>query len=130
VRVAKVEAAFLRSIVQETITVVDLQLVDYERMTELVEVYADFPLGTTDAAVVAVAERLGITEIATLDRRHFYAVRPRHADNFDLLPDLRRLLGSGEAVHAGGVTGQAIWLFASNLGCGFGCRHADAVQMS
>jgi hypothetical protein len=28
-------------------------------MAELVEVYADFPLGTTDAAVVAVAERLG-----------------------------------------------------------------------
>ena len=56
---AKIEAAFLRSIVQETLTVVDLELVDYERMAELVEVYADFPLGTTDAAVVAVAERLG-----------------------------------------------------------------------
>ncbi|WP_225155158.1 type II toxin-antitoxin system VapC family toxin, partial [Bradyrhizobium sp. NBAIM08] len=56
---AKIEAAFLRSIVQETLTVVDLELADYARMAELVEVYADFPLGTTDAAVVAVAERLG-----------------------------------------------------------------------
>jgi predicted nucleic acid-binding protein len=55
-------------------------------MAELVEIYADFPLGTTDAAVVAVAERLGITEIATLDRRHFHTVRPRHTDGFDLLP--------------------------------------------
>ena len=53
---AEIEAAFLRSIVQETLTVVDLEMVDYERMAELVEVYADFPLGTTDAAVVAVAE--------------------------------------------------------------------------
>jgi hypothetical protein len=44
---AKIEAAFLRSIVQETLTVVDLELVDYERMAELIEVYADFPLGTT-----------------------------------------------------------------------------------
>jgi predicted nucleic acid-binding protein len=43
-------------------------------------------LGTTDAAVVAVAERLGITEIATLDRRHFHAVRPRHADGFTIVP--------------------------------------------
>jgi uncharacterized protein len=79
-------AAFLRSIVQEALTVVDLGLVDYARMAELVEIYADFPLGTTDAAVVAVAERLGITEIATLDRRHFHTVRPRHTDGFDLLP--------------------------------------------
>jgi len=36
-----------------------------EPMAELVAVRADFPLGTTDAAVVALAERLGITEIAT-----------------------------------------------------------------
>ena len=55
-------------------------------MTELVEVYADFPLGTTDAAVIAVAERLNITEIATLDHRHFRAVRPRHSNAFTLLP--------------------------------------------
>ena len=81
-----VEAAFLRSIVHQTITIVDLELVDYERMAELVEIYADFPLGTTDAAVIAVAERLGIVEIATLDRRHFHTVRPRHASNFTLLP--------------------------------------------
>jgi len=69
--------------VHQTITIVDLEL---ERMAELVETYADFPLGTTDAAVIAVAERLGIVEIATLDRRHFHAVRPRHASNFTLLP--------------------------------------------
>jgi len=41
---APIEAAFLRTIVQETLTGVDLELVDYERMAELVEVYADFPL--------------------------------------------------------------------------------------
>jgi predicted nucleic acid-binding protein len=83
---AKIEAAFLRSIVYRTITIVDLDVDDYARMAELVETYADFPLGTTDAAIVAVAERLGITEIATLDRRHFHAVRPRRGDSFTLLP--------------------------------------------
>jgi hypothetical protein len=83
---AKIEAAFLRSIVQETFTIVDLELADYERMAELVEVYADFPLGTTDAAVVAVAERLGVSNIVALDRRHFHAVRPRHIGSFQLLP--------------------------------------------
>jgi predicted nucleic acid-binding protein len=49
-------------------------------------VYADFPLGTTDASVIAVAERLGATEIATLDHRHFRAVRPTHIASFTLLP--------------------------------------------
>ncbi|MGI5126388.1 PIN domain-containing protein [Pseudonocardia sp. CA-107938] len=83
---AKTEAALLRSVVAQTVTIVDLELTDYERMAELVETYADFPLGTTDAAVIAVAERLGITEIATLDRRHFHTVRPRHTDAFTLLP--------------------------------------------
>ncbi|MGD9526091.1 type II toxin-antitoxin system VapC family toxin [Pseudonocardia sp.] len=83
---ARVEAAFLRSIVQQTLTVVDLQIADYNRMAELVDTYADFPLGTTDAAVVAVAERLRVVEIATLDRRHFHAIRPRHTAAFTLVP--------------------------------------------
>jgi hypothetical protein len=28
----------------------------------------------------------GLTEVATLDRRHFTAVRPKHADALTLLP--------------------------------------------
>lgn len=55
-------------------------------MAALVEQYADLPLGTTDASLIAVAERLDITEIATLDRRHFTVVRPRHVEAFDLVP--------------------------------------------
>ena len=34
----------------------------------------------------AVAERLGATEIATLDRRHFSIVRAAHVGAFRLLP--------------------------------------------
>jgi uncharacterized protein len=48
--------------------------------------YVALPLGTTDATVVAIAERLGATEVATLDRRHFTVVRPAHANAFTLLP--------------------------------------------
>jgi hypothetical protein len=39
-----------------------------------------------DAAVIAIAERLQLTEIATLDHRHFTVVRPRHTAAFVLLP--------------------------------------------
>lgn len=69
-----------------TFVVVDLTIADYDRMAALVETYGDFPLGTADASVVAVAERLRIPEVATLDHRHFRAVRPRHAPAFALLP--------------------------------------------
>ena len=59
---------------------------DLLRMAELVDQYSDFPLGGTDASVVAVAERLGVETIITLDRRHFGAVKPKHVDSFTLLP--------------------------------------------
>jgi uncharacterized protein len=59
---------------------------DFERMAELVEQYKDFPLGGTDASVVALAERLNAPAVVTLDRRHFAAVRPRHCEAFELLP--------------------------------------------
>jgi predicted nucleic acid-binding protein len=52
----------------------------------LVESYRDFPLGGADASVVALAERLGVAQVATLDRRHFTVVRPRHLVAFTLLP--------------------------------------------
>jgi len=49
--------------------------------------YDDLPLGTTDASVIALAERLGIAEIATLDQRHFRTVRPGHTRSLVLLPE-------------------------------------------
>ena len=55
-------------------------------MAELVEKYADFPLGGTDASVIALAERLGAPIILTLDRRHFAAIAPSHCEAFELLP--------------------------------------------
>jgi hypothetical protein len=55
-------------------------------MAGLVRKYADFPLGAADASVIAVAERLKATRIATLDHRHFRTVRPAHCPAFDLLP--------------------------------------------
>jgi predicted nucleic acid-binding protein len=60
--------------------------VDLMRIAELVAKYRDLPLGTADAAVVAAAERLDVTAIATLDRRHFGVVRPAHVEAFELLP--------------------------------------------
>lgn len=65
---------------------VDLLDAEWDRAAGLIATYADLGLGLVDASVVAVAERLGVAQIATLDRRHFSVVRPRHVDAFELLP--------------------------------------------
>jgi uncharacterized protein len=59
---------------------------DWPRIAELVSTYRDLSLGTVDASVVVAAVRLGIAELATLDRRHFTVVRPSHIPAFELLP--------------------------------------------
>ena len=59
---------------------------DYARVRELCDRYADADIGFVDAAVLAIVERLGESKLATLDRRHFGLLRPRHRDAIDLLP--------------------------------------------
>ena len=80
------EAAFLRSVTSGELTRTDLDDTDWERAVELVETYADMGLGLVDASIIAVAERLRVSTIATLNRRDFAVVRPRHIEAFELLP--------------------------------------------
>jgi predicted nucleic acid-binding protein len=81
-----VEAQFLRSFGSGFLTVVDVTAGDLARAAELVEQYASLPLDATDACVVALAERLKVSHVATLDRRDFSVVRPRHVDALMLVP--------------------------------------------
>jgi len=83
---ARAEALFLRSLGDGDLVTVELTPADYTRMADLVEQYADLPLGTSDAAVIALADRLDVDGVATLDHRHFTVVRPRHVRAFTLLP--------------------------------------------
>ena len=59
---------------------------DFPRIVELMRQYADSSIGFVDASIVAVAERLGIRRVLTLDRRHFGPIRPRHCQVFDIVP--------------------------------------------
>jgi predicted nucleic acid-binding protein len=86
------EVTFLRSSGGDGFRVAELQGAGTGRMAELAERYLDLPLGIVDAAVAAVAGRLGLTGIATLDHRHFTVIRPRHVQAFTLLP------GAGHAL--------------------------------
>jgi predicted nucleic acid-binding protein len=59
---------------------------DMARIAELMHRYRGFPLGLADASVMAVAERLKLTSVATLDHRHFRAITPDHVPALTLLP--------------------------------------------
>lgn len=60
---------------------------DVRRAAALEVEYADLGLGFVDASVIATCETLGETKVATLDRRHFSVIRPRHCDALTLIPE-------------------------------------------
>lgn len=59
---------------------------DLARCRDLQARYRDLALGVVDASVVALAERLEESKVASLDQRHFRAVRPTHVAALDVLP--------------------------------------------
>jgi len=56
------------------------------RASELLITYKDTRIDFVDCVIVAMAERLNITPILTIDRRHFTIVRPKHCAYFEILP--------------------------------------------
>jgi predicted nucleic acid-binding protein len=79
------EAAFARGLAGFEI---DAPLpVDWPAIADLIERYADFPLGTVDAAIAVLADRLGTDLIVTLDRQHFGTIRSPGGRSFRLLPE-------------------------------------------
>lgn len=59
---------------------------DYHRSAEILRKYNDANIDFVDACIVAMAERLKITKILTVDRRHFSIFKPEHCDSFEILP--------------------------------------------
>jgi hypothetical protein len=78
--------ALLADIEAGAYRIADLQAADYARVRELCDRYADSDIGFVDAAVLSITERLNERKLATLDRRHFGLLRPRHCDALELLP--------------------------------------------
>ncbi len=83
---ARAEHAFIRAVADGDFTTESLEPDDVERAADLMSQYSDLPLGFMDATVVATAERLGVREILTTDRKHFGVIQPIHAKRFLLSP--------------------------------------------
>lgn len=77
--------SFAHSLALGELRVEGITHTDLRRIDELLTQYADSRLDLVDSSVVAVAERLDIVQILTLDWRDFSMVRPRHCAGLDLL---------------------------------------------
>jgi uncharacterized protein len=77
---------FLSNLMISDIQVEQVTSIDLERVNQILEQYADSQLDFVDAAIFAIAERLNITRVLTLDRRDFSIMRPKHCAYFEILP--------------------------------------------
>jgi len=82
---SKVELIFLEEIVRTSFQLELLKDMDIIRIIEILKKYDTLNIGYVDASIVAIAERLKINKILTLDRKHFEIIVPRGFDRFEIL---------------------------------------------
>lgn len=82
----KTLSKFLRSVANGDFELVHTNRSDLERAAQILEKYNDNNIDLVDAVIVAMSERLKITRILTIDRRHFSIFKPEHCEAFELLP--------------------------------------------
>jgi predicted nucleic acid-binding protein len=77
---------FIQQLEHSPIQIEPINKTDLTRIYALLDQYADAELDFVDASIVAIAERLNIRRILTVDRRDFSLIRPTHCDYFEILP--------------------------------------------
>ncbi|MCY3917403.1 MAG: PIN domain-containing protein [Chloroflexi bacterium] len=77
---------FLEHYMQLDVQLEAVGMEDLARVRDIVSAYADARFDIVDCCIMAIAERLNVTRIATFDRRDFSIFQPRHCDFLELLP--------------------------------------------
>lgn len=80
------ELDFMNDLTAGSYKLESLDMNDFKRCQALIKQYRNLDLGLADSAVIAVAERLKIYRILTVDERDFRAVRPKGRKSFIVLP--------------------------------------------
>jgi len=79
-------AKFLNGLAASRFELLAASALDIERAAQILAQYADSKVDFVDAMVMAIAERLNITTILTIDQRDFGLFRPAHCQRFTLSP--------------------------------------------
>jgi predicted nucleic-acid-binding protein len=72
--------------VKEELVLERATIQDLARAAEILQKYADSKVDFVDCVIVAMAERLNIKRIMTVDQRHFQLFRPNHCSAFEIIP--------------------------------------------
>jgi predicted nucleic acid-binding protein len=82
----KVERAFIDEVARGAYQLEPFTSDDIAQAHAVLERYSDLDLGLADASIVVLADRHDVTDVLTLDERHFRTVRDRRGRVFRLLP--------------------------------------------
>ena len=77
---------FLEYFMQLDVRLEAVGMEDLARVRDIVSTYSDARFDIVDCCIMAIAERMNVTRIATFDRRDFSIFQPRHCDYLELLP--------------------------------------------
>jgi predicted nucleic acid-binding protein len=80
------QAALLEEVARGAYQLEPFDVPDIVRAREVVEKYADLEIGLADASIVVLAERHAVSDVLTLDQRHFRALRIEKRKRFRILP--------------------------------------------
>lgn len=81
-----VEIQFIEEIISVNFHIEIIKFLDLARIVEILKKYNNLDIGYVDGAIVAIAERLKINRIFTLDRKHFNSLIPLGFDYFEIYP--------------------------------------------
>lgn len=77
---------FLNAVAKGELTIERTLLEDLPRTIEVLEKYSDHKIDFVDCAIMAMAERLNVKRILTVDQRDFQKFRPKHCPTFEIIP--------------------------------------------
>ena len=80
-----IEIKFLEEIISVNLQIEIIKFPDILRTAEILKKYKSLNIGYVDGSIVAIAERLKINRILTLDNKHFGSIIPVGFDYFEIL---------------------------------------------
>jgi uncharacterized protein len=83
---AKAQRALLDEVARGAYQLESFTAGDVASATVVMRRYRDLAIGLADASIVVIAERYGVLDVLTLDRRHFHALRGPEGRRFRLRP--------------------------------------------
>ena len=79
-------ASFLETLERWDFRLEAINMADLKRSRQIMQTYADARLDFVDCCLMALAERLNIQTICTVDPRDFLIFRPTHCEALETLP--------------------------------------------